>query len=132
MLFTLYSPYLRYYQPILPTKQSSGWYYHRSGRSMYPSCLKISSGAGPLGHSRNFGDILFYFCRTTPLTAPERGSTFSISVLSLVPNHGRRRLTVLIDQSLPATCQCCVIAGQGSTTKIQSSLWSKPGKTKKG
>jgi hypothetical protein len=46
VLFTLFSPYLRYYQPILPTTQSSGWYYRRSGRSMYPSCLKMSSGAG--------------------------------------------------------------------------------------
>ena len=46
VLFTLFSPYLRYYQPIFPTTQSLGWYYRRSGRSMYPSCLKMSSGAG--------------------------------------------------------------------------------------
>jgi hypothetical protein len=46
VLFTLFSPYLRYYQTIFPTTQSSGWYYRRSGRSMYPSCLKMSSGAG--------------------------------------------------------------------------------------
>jgi hypothetical protein len=34
---------------------------------------------GPLGHSRNSGEILFHFCRTTPPTALEQGNTFSMT-----------------------------------------------------
>ena len=77
-----FSPYLRYYQSILPTTQSSGWYNRQEWKKYAPIVSGMSCG-GPFGHSRNSGSILFHFCHTTPPTALERVNTFSTSSLHL-------------------------------------------------
>ena len=74
VLFTLFSPYLRYYRPNLPTTQSSGWYYlSRRPRTFQARWVDRFFQA-------RWVDRFFHFFRTTPPTASERVYTFSIGL----------------------------------------------------